>query len=136
MCRSVPQMDATLTLTSTSVRPNPGTFTSRTSAPGAACGLTTASIVVGIKETSLRKKGASTAILSPQPPQSKRTIVAPGTTPMTERSLLVLGQSFLGCLGRFGVELFRFAAGDAQCFPVAGTDVLSQEYDLSDVIGV
>jgi hypothetical protein len=38
-------MDATLTLTSTSVRPKPGIFTSRTSAPGAASGLTTASIV-------------------------------------------------------------------------------------------
>src|SRR4249920_695799 len=38
-------MDATLIFTSTSVRPKPGIFTSRTSAPGAASGLTTASIV-------------------------------------------------------------------------------------------
>ena len=45
MCRSVPQMEATLTLTSTSVRPKAGIFTSRMSAPGAASGLTTASIV-------------------------------------------------------------------------------------------
>src|SRR6266849_1654649 len=34
MCKSVPQIEATLTLTRTSVRPNPGTLTSRTSAPG------------------------------------------------------------------------------------------------------
>src|ERR1700757_1914638 len=48
MCRSVPQMEATFTFTKTSVRPNPGTFTSRTSAPGAASGLTTASMVPAI----------------------------------------------------------------------------------------
>src|SRR5579863_3824916 len=51
MCRSVPQMDATFTLTSTSVRPKAGIFTSRTSAPGAACGLTTACIVPAMNAT-------------------------------------------------------------------------------------
>src|SRR5437660_7665146 len=51
MCRSVPQIDATFTLTSTSVRPNAGIFTWRISAPGAASGLTTASIVVAIVTT-------------------------------------------------------------------------------------
>src|SRR5208283_5639890 len=51
MCRSVPQMDATFTFTSTSVRPNGGIFTSRTSAPGAASGFTTASIVVAMIAT-------------------------------------------------------------------------------------
>src|SRR6516165_7957955 len=38
-------MDATLTFTRTSLRPKPGTLTSRTSAPGAASGLTTANMV-------------------------------------------------------------------------------------------
>ena len=51
MCRSVPQMEATFTLTRTSVRPKAGIFTSRTSAPGAASGLTTASIVVAMTAT-------------------------------------------------------------------------------------
>src|SRR3979411_1940944 len=49
MWRSVPQMDATLTLTRTSVRPYLGTVTSRISAPGAASGLTTASMVLGME---------------------------------------------------------------------------------------
>src|SRR5713226_5324356 len=48
MCRSVPQMEATWTLTRTSVRPYVGILTSRISAPGAASGLTTASMVLGI----------------------------------------------------------------------------------------
>src|SRR5579863_8373876 len=51
MCRSVPQIEATLTLTRTSVRPKLGIFTSRTSAPGAASGFTTASIVPAIIAT-------------------------------------------------------------------------------------
>ena len=42
---------AGMDFTSTSVRPNAGTFTWRTSAPGAASGLTTASIVVAIIAT-------------------------------------------------------------------------------------
>src|ERR1700687_1300369 len=41
-------MDATFTLTSTSFRPNAGILTSRISAPGAASGLTTASMVLGM----------------------------------------------------------------------------------------
>jgi hypothetical protein len=41
-------MDATFTFTSTSLRPKAGIFTSRISAPGAASGFTTASIVVAI----------------------------------------------------------------------------------------
>src|ERR1700687_1866160 len=48
MCRSVPQMEATFTLTRTSVRPKTGILTSRISAPGAASGLTTASMVLGM----------------------------------------------------------------------------------------
>src|ERR1700689_2800670 len=36
MCRSVPQMEATFTLTRTSLRPKAGILTSRISAPGAA----------------------------------------------------------------------------------------------------
>src|SRR5271165_2141653 len=49
MCRSVPHMDAILTLTSTSVRPNCGLGTSRISVPGAGSGFTTASIVSGMR---------------------------------------------------------------------------------------
>src|SRR5580704_5757091 len=49
MCKSVPQIEATFTLTSTSLRPTTGIFTSRTSEPGAASGFTTASIVDGMK---------------------------------------------------------------------------------------
>src|SRR5271157_1037853 len=49
MCRSVPHMDAILTLTSTSVRPNCGVGTSRISVPGAASAFTTASIVSGMR---------------------------------------------------------------------------------------
>src|ERR1700733_4539209 len=51
MCKSVPQMDATLTLTRTSLRPKAGIFTSRTSAPGADAGLTTAIIEEGMSDT-------------------------------------------------------------------------------------
>src|SRR6266446_10993163 len=49
MCKSVPQMDATLTLTRTSVGPNAGTLTSRISAPGAGWAFTTACIVSCIR---------------------------------------------------------------------------------------
>src|ERR1035441_128683 len=49
MCRSVPQMDAILTLTSTSVRPKWGLGTSRISMPGADAGLTTASMVFDMR---------------------------------------------------------------------------------------
>src|ERR1017187_1044671 len=51
ICRSVPQIDATFTFTSTSVRPKAGIFTWRISAPAAASGLTTASIVVAMIAT-------------------------------------------------------------------------------------
>src|SRR5215469_7302807 len=51
MWRSVPQIEATLTFTRTSERPKAGILTSRTSAPGAASGLTTASIVPAIIAT-------------------------------------------------------------------------------------
>src|ERR1051326_426099 len=66
MCRSVPQIDATFTLTSTSVRPYAGILTSRTSAPGAACGLTTANIVSGIENLyKYRINMAKRVILAP-----------------------------------------------------------------------
>src|ERR1700730_4177423 len=55
MCRSVPQMDATFTLTSTSLRPKPGTLTSQISTPGAASGLTTASMVLGMTGVGTRQ---------------------------------------------------------------------------------
>src|SRR5580692_8787830 len=46
-------MEATLTLTRTSVRPKAGILTWRTSAPGAASGFTTASMVLSIRATLL-----------------------------------------------------------------------------------
>src|SRR6185437_3904690 len=53
MCRSVPQTEATLTFTSTSVRPILGMATSRTSAPGFGSGFTTASMVSAIQVSHL-----------------------------------------------------------------------------------
>src|SRR5207302_167845 len=58
MCRSVPQTEATFTLTRTSVSPNVGIFTSRISAPALASGFTTASMVSGIGGTHCRKPSA------------------------------------------------------------------------------
>src|ERR1700684_1118149 len=52
MWRSVPQMDAILTLTRTSEGPNFGMGTSRISVPGAGAGLTTAIMVFDIKDDS------------------------------------------------------------------------------------
>src|SRR6476469_3733016 len=60
MWRSVPQMDATFTLTKTSVRPKLGTLTCRISAPGAGSGFTTANIVLGILKISKEPKDSST----------------------------------------------------------------------------
>src|SRR6185437_7972181 len=53
MCKSVPQTEATLTLTNTSVRPILGMATSRTSAPGFGSGFTTASMVSAIEVSHL-----------------------------------------------------------------------------------
>src|SRR5690348_16839910 len=53
MCRSVPQTEATFTLTRTSVKPILGIATSRTSAPGFGSGFTTASMVSAIAATHL-----------------------------------------------------------------------------------
>src|SRR5579862_7326748 len=50
MWRSVPQMDATFTFTSTSVGPIFGIATSRISVPGLGSGFTTASMVSGIQD--------------------------------------------------------------------------------------
>src|SRR5437763_1549318 len=49
MCRSVPQIEATLTRTNTSFAPISGRGTSRISTPAAAVGFTTAVIVFGIQ---------------------------------------------------------------------------------------
>jgi hypothetical protein len=49
MCKSVPQTDATFTFTNTSSGPICGTGICRTSAPGAASGFTTASMVSDIQ---------------------------------------------------------------------------------------
>src|SRR5687767_11694233 len=51
MCRSVPQTDASWTLTRTSVGPKDGTGISRTSAPAWAALFTTASIVSAIQDS-------------------------------------------------------------------------------------
>src|SRR5579875_691640 len=62
MCTSVPQMEATLTLTRTSVRPNLGLGTSRISVPGADSGFTTASMVFGMK-MAFRRRGMNSIVL-------------------------------------------------------------------------
>src|SRR5580698_5594361 len=49
MCRSVPQIEATSTLTKTSFGPNCGLGTSRISVPGEGSAFTTASIVFGMR---------------------------------------------------------------------------------------
>src|SRR5580658_5870447 len=66
MCRSVPQMDATFTLTNTSRGPKAGIFTSRISAPGAASGFTTASIVGGMNYLMNSNSDTKRMILAPQ----------------------------------------------------------------------
>src|ERR1700683_4867740 len=79
MCRSVPQMEAIFTLTSTSLRPKAGTFTSRISAPGAASGLTTASIVDGIGlpyESRLRRKTYDSSTLEPPDVRPNRLLLS------------------------------------------------------------
>src|SRR5919204_2100528 len=53
MCRSVPQTEATLTLTRTSVGPMLGMGTSLISAPGLGSGFTTASMVSAIQGSHL-----------------------------------------------------------------------------------
>src|SRR5258707_14829346 len=60
MCRSVPQIEATLTFTKTSLRLNSGMPTSRISAPGAGLGFTTASIFFDI-QSSAKPTDSSTA---------------------------------------------------------------------------
>src|SRR5579862_3076979 len=67
MCRSVPQTEATLTLTRTSVRPTLGMATSRTSAPGFGSGFTTASMVSAIKVSHLPFLRAGDAECSRKP---------------------------------------------------------------------
>src|SRR5579864_406944 len=64
MCRSVPQTEATFTLTSTSSGPISGTGIWRTSAPGAASGFTTASMVSDIQ---IPAGGGQTSYFSKSP---------------------------------------------------------------------
>src|SRR5215831_8569919 len=64
MCRSVPQTEATLTFTSTSSGPICGTGICRTSAPGAASGFTTASMVSDIQFLVWRDERGKLVILT------------------------------------------------------------------------
>src|SRR6202040_1757576 len=103
MCRSVPQMDATFTLTKTSFRPKAGILTSRISAPGAASGLTTASIVDGIRI----------------PYEFRRRYKTYDSS--TAGATLRLTHGF-DRLRRNGFELLRLASRNAEAFPLAGAD--------------
>src|SRR6266550_1145864 len=64
MCKSVPQMEATLTLTRTSLRPKAGILTSRISAPGAASTFTTASMVLAMESLMSTESECQTAYSS------------------------------------------------------------------------
>src|SRR5215831_13804376 len=66
MCRSVPQTEATFTLTRTSSGPISGTGIWRTSAPGAASGFTTASMVSDIQIPGSVMMGGQTVYFSIQ----------------------------------------------------------------------
>src|SRR5579863_2472916 len=124
MWRSVPQIDATFTLTSTSVRPKAGIFTSRTSAPGAASGLTTAIIVPAIIATyEFDAKNAA---------NTKRMILAPSDARGWRQTGVTAGL----VLRRDSLELFRLSPWDAQRLPFARAEVFCQEYDLPDVLGI
>src|SRR5258708_39295698 len=102
-------MEATLTLTRTSVRPNPGTFTSRTSAPGAGWAFTTACIVFGIPHAPAKQPilAPQKKLRSQQPEAERPTKNLPPSTPITPRKKLL--KSFLDAFGVLGGEkvLFR-----------------------------
>src|SRR5580692_949024 len=92
MCRSVPQMEATFTLTSTSEGPKAGILTSRISAPGAASGLTTAIIVRSVVVWSLVELPmiATYEFGTKTDANTKHLILAPGAraNPLLEASIV------------------------------------------------
>src|SRR5579863_8884910 len=127
MWRSVPQMDATLTFTRTSVGPNAGTFTSRISMPGAGLVFTTACIVSAMSTTFTYEVGKTKTLNSSIP--TVLEMYKDLTGAWTRRSGLPVRNRLL-------VEFLRFAARNAQRHPLVRTKVLRQENDLSHMISV
>src|SRR5438105_8205984 len=122
MCKSVPQTDATFTFTKTSVGPNFGMATSRMSAPGAASGFTTASIVLAIQGVTRRAGlNAQIADFITQAEQQLRRLRQPPPRMLTF------------CLP---AEIFRLAFRDAKRLPLRAAKVLRQENNLAGMVGV
>src|SRR5271165_4104989 len=146
MCRSVPQMDAILTLTRTSVRPNCGLGTSQISVPGAGAGFTTASMVSGMRMAPARvsfpsfrqrrakgrgARGTSAQYERSNGGQTDKFSTRGGYRNRGRQSLLRL--LFLQQVRVVGLAL---ALGNAQRFPLHARQVFRQENDLPNVIGV
>src|SRR3979411_861878 len=133
MCRSVPQMDATFTLTRTSLPPKAGTLTSRISAPGAAFAFTTASILSDMNlpyEFGFKNKTLNSSI-----PTTGTTCRLARTSLTALRTLSK--HAFLILLSIFpGGKFFRPSARNAQRLPFARSKMFGQENDLSGVLGI
>src|SRR2546421_3413756 len=126
MCRSVPQMDATLTLTSTSVRPKAGILTSRISAPGLGSGFTTASMELGIRSDLMISQW-----------RSKLLILAPAWGVQIPLLPCAWARwSWLSLGHGLAVEILGLAARNTERLPFARTDVLGQENDLPGMLSV
>src|SRR5579862_3143683 len=126
MCRSVPQTEATLTLTRTSVRPTLGMATSRTSAPGFGSGFTTASMVSAIKVSHLPFLRAGDAECSRKP---LILTFARGRGGGVRAWVLVSAMQswFVFLLARLG---------HTERLPFGAPKVLGQVGDLPDVVGI
>src|SRR5438067_9894968 len=121
MCKSVPQTDATFTFTKTSVGPMVGMATSRMSAPGAASGFTTASIVLTIQGvTEEQVRGSKPLSLSRTEQQLRR---------LREPALRML-------IFRLPSESLRLPFGNAERLPLRAAKVFCQEDNLADVVGI
>src|SRR5271165_1016997 len=139
MWRSVPQIDATLTLTRTSLRPKAGIFTSRTSAPGAASGFTTANIVPAMIAHSPAKSARHTKhmILAPRSNSPVPILLLCGCGYNRGNAEEELGarQASIG-FRRDGFVIFRLPAWNTERLPLARPQMLGQEYDLPNVLRV
>src|SRR6476620_1095045 len=106
-------MDATFTLTSTSVRPIWGMATSRISTPGFACGFITAIMVLDImppyRAVGSQRKTINSSIARSGPPSGRLAFLC----------MLLFNHA--------AAERFGFAVGNAERFPLGGTEVLGEE---------
>src|SRR5690348_1981933 len=123
MCRSVPQTEATFTLTRTSVKPILGMATSRTSAPGFGSGFTTASMVSAIQVLAFRSYAPGDAECSRKP----LILTFVWGLVMCSQVTIGLGSPLI---------LLLPGLGHAQRLPARAAHVLRQIGDLTDVIGV